>query len=206
MKTTEIKLQGFKNLTETQPEIKLQRTICAIAASFNTVDDSGELILPGAFKKSIEERGPQSKTARKIVHVWCHDQTRPLGKIAVLREQTNGLYFESKLFDNDEGNNALAMYLEGGINQHSIGFNYNEVAIARRGSDLWNHVYELCKNRKAMDTRDEVYILNELDLYEISSVCLGLNEFTNTLDIKTSQVKEIKYASFLDYAIKHFKM
>jgi HK97 family phage prohead protease len=65
-------------------------------SSFNTLDSDGDVIKPGAFARSIKERGPKSMKPR-IKHILNHDWCQPLGRLEVLQEDSKGLYYESQL-------------------------------------------------------------------------------------------------------------
>ncbi len=134
-------------------------------ASFNTKDSDGDIIVKGAFAKSISERGPDSVTNRKIAYLWQHMTKEPLGKFIVLKEDDFGLYFEAEIDPFPLGDRAVVQYESGTLNQHSIGFKY-----------VWDKVeYD--------ETRD-AYILKEVNLFEGSVVTLGSNENTPFLGMK----------------------
>lgn len=90
-------------------------------ASFNTMDGENDIILPGAFKKSIEETGPKSSQPR-IRHLLNHDPFKPLGVIIELKEDAKGLYYESKIGSHALGVEFLKMAESGLITEHSIGY------------------------------------------------------------------------------------
>lgn len=59
------------------------RTITGIFSVFGNLDSYNDVVWPGAFSKTIQERGA------KIVHLWQHDTTAPpIAKITGLRELT----------------------------------------------------------------------------------------------------------------------
>ena len=62
-------------------------------ASFDTIDSDNDVIRRGAFKKSIQEQGPNSQGNRKIQHLRNHDWDRQIGKILELEEDEYGLKF-----------------------------------------------------------------------------------------------------------------
>lgn len=62
-------------------------------SSFNTKDADGDIIRPGAFSKSINDWFPKGR----IKHLLNHDTTKPLGKLLTLKEDSHGLYYESKV-------------------------------------------------------------------------------------------------------------
>lgn len=90
-------------------------------ANFNNIDSDGDIILPGAFKKSISDTGPNSTNPR-IKHLLNHNPEQPLGKILVLQEDAKGLYYESQVGSHSLGKDFLKMVESDLINEHSIGF------------------------------------------------------------------------------------
>src|SRR5262249_43031287 len=99
----------------------VQGIICGYASSFNVEDDGGDIVLPGAFTKTISEWGPTSRQPR-IKFLYQHDSTQLLGVPQVLTEDSYGLYFEAKIADTALGRDVLALYQAGVITEHSIGY------------------------------------------------------------------------------------
>jgi uncharacterized protein len=149
------------------------RTVSGYLSIFNVVDSDGDLIVKGAFAKSISERGPDSSTNRKIAFLWQHDMTQPLGKMTVLKEDNTGLYFEAKLDDIPEADRALKQLLSGTINQFSIGYSY---------------VWDKMEYDEALDA----FVCKEINLFEGSVVTLGANEYTFFDGMKSNQMKDAK--------------
>lgn len=57
------------------------RTATGIYSVFGNRDSVGDVVQPGAFTKTLQERGPQ------VLHLWMHDDTSPpIAKITGLRE------------------------------------------------------------------------------------------------------------------------
>ena len=130
-------------------------------SSFGNVDSDGDMILPGAFKRTLAENGPGS-IKQRILHLYQHDATRPVSKPSVLREDMKGLYFESTIAKTRDGMDLLEMYEKGIIDEHSIG-------------------YRVLKEQKK-DTHNE---LIELKLWEGSSVTWGANPETPFMGMKS---------------------
>jgi HK97 family phage prohead protease len=126
---------------------------------FGNVDSDGDMIMPGSFTKTIKENGPEGKN--RVMHLWQHNPSEPIGKPHVLKEDSYGLYFESKLADTARGADTLKLYDAGIINEHSIGF--NTVKKEQKGT----------------------YVeIQEIKLWEGSTVTWGANEMTYTTGIK----------------------
>ena len=115
---------NFKSIDQKYNIVEGSRTVSGYLSIFNVVDSDSDMIVKGAFAKSITERGPESATNRKIAFLWQHDMKQPLGRMTVLKEDNTGLYFEAKLDDIPEADRALTQLLSGSLNQFSIGFSY----------------------------------------------------------------------------------
>ena len=139
-------------------------------SAFNNIDSDSDRIQKGAFLKSIQEHGPDSKTNRKIAHLAFHDVTRPIGVIEELKEDEKGLYFRSKMGTHTEGEDFLKMYESGIIREHSIGFNY-----------LADKIKESKLNNQT------VWDIQEVKLWEGSAVVFGSNSETPNLTNVKSQ-------------------
>jgi len=161
-------------------------------ASFNTLDSDGDIILPGAFTKSIKESGPDSGKPR-IKHLLNHDYEQPLGEIKVLTEDAKGLYYESQIGTHDLGIDFLKMVDSNLITEHSIGFRIV---------------------KKEHDETKDIRNLIELKLWEGSSLTAwGANEdtpltgiksltFTSAYDRMGKLIAAISKGTFTDHTIK----
>lgn len=145
-----------------------KRTISGYAAIFGNIDESRDMIIKGAFAKSIAERGPDSATNRKVILLWQHDMENPLGRITVLREDEKGLYFEAEVDRIPEGDRALEQLQSGTLNQFSIGYKY-----------VWD--------KMEYDETLDAFICKEINLFEVSIVSLGCNEMTGFAGLKAEQ-------------------
>jgi HK97 family phage prohead protease len=87
--------------------------------SAGTLDSDNDIIEPGAYAKSIAERGPKSSQPR-IKHLFNHWDAA--GVLMDLQEDKKGGYFTSKLSRSDIGRNLLLMYEDGVVTEHSHGF------------------------------------------------------------------------------------
>ncbi len=133
-------------------------------ANFNNVDSDNDLILPGAFKKSISDTGPLSSNPR-IKHLLNHNPEQPLGKILLLIEDSKGLYYESQVGSHSLGKDFLKMVESDLINEHSIGFRKIE---SEKSSD------------------NSTTYLKQLQLWEGSSLTAwGANELTPLTGLKS---------------------
>lgn len=90
-------------------------------AHFGTKDSDGDIIVPGAFAKSIRENGPDSNRPR-IKHLLDHDKKNAVAKILVLKEDSVGLYYESKAGSHTAGQDFLKQVLDGIVTENSHGY------------------------------------------------------------------------------------
>lgn len=146
------------------------RTVSGYLASFGNKDSDSDIILKGAFSKSLNDRGVGSSTARKISFLYQHDMTKPIGRFTTLVEDEKGLYFEAELDNIPLANDVLEQYKSGTLNQHSIGFRY-------------------LKDKVDYNKELDAFMIKEVDLFEGSVVNMGANENTPFMGIKSEQVE-----------------
>lgn len=147
------------------------RVITGYLSSFGNEDKVGDIVLPGAFAKTIQERH------NKIFFLNQHKWEQPHGKFASLLEDAKGLYFESqRLPDTSYSNDALKLYEAGIMKEHSIGYQVLQ--------DDWDS--------------DARRLLKEVKLFEGSNVTLGANPETPFTGFKSS-IKEINEQSKVIY-------
>ena len=98
-----------------------QGIVSGYFSAFNNVDADGDIIRSGAFTKTIRENGPGSSKPR-IKHLMNHDVNQVPGVLQVLKEDSTGLYYESKAGTHTLGQDYIKMVESGIITEHSIGF------------------------------------------------------------------------------------
>lgn len=85
-----------------------RREIEGYASVFGVVDLQGDIVAPGAFARTLAERGP----AGVDVHI-NHDMTKlPVGTPLEIREDERGLFTRTKIFGTVEGDGLLSMAAE----------------------------------------------------------------------------------------------
>lgn len=144
------------------------RTIEGYAAVFGNRDMGNDVIHPGAFTKTITERG------QRVKFLWQHDTKRPLGPPLELREDSKGLFVRAKVSETSWGNDALALARDGALDGMSIGYD----AIPASTDYLKSADGETVRN------------LRELKLWEFSLVTFPMNE-----DATVTAVKEAEMAA-----------
>jgi HK97 family phage prohead protease len=110
------------------------------ASVFGRLDDAGDLVMPGAFAKSLARRG-----ATKLRMLFQHDPKEPVGTWDVAREDGFGLWVEGRLVPGVPRADALKRLIERrAIDGLSIGFRTERATREARGGhrklwaiDLW---------------------------------------------------------------------
>jgi HK97 family phage prohead protease len=91
---------------------------CGYASVFNTLDDGGDRVMPGAFATSLQRRG--SKGVRLL---FQHDPKEPVGTWERIAEDGFGLWVEGRLVPGVPRADALRRLIErGAVDGLSIGF------------------------------------------------------------------------------------
>lgn len=152
-----------------------KREVAIYLSKFDNIDSDNDMIVKGAFKKSIREHGPNSKSNRKIQFLRYHDWEKPIGKFLTLEEDEIGLYAVAKLSTSTLGDDAFKDYAEGIIREHSIGFQYIP--------DKMRYVED-----KATGTGYN--LIKEVKLWEGSAVTFGSNDDTNVVEVMKSENKK----------------
>lgn len=150
------------------------RTVAMYLAKFNILDSDRDIIRPGAFLRSISERGPGSSSNRKIAYLRYHNWQMPIGKFIELKEDEEGLYAVGQLGKSTNGMDAFSDYQDGIIREHSIGFRYAQ-----------NGLTWIPDDRSEYDGGH--YEVTEVKLWEGSAVTFGANEHTNVVEVAKSQ-------------------
>lgn len=141
----------------------VSRRVRVALSKFGNVDSDGDVILMGAFAKSIQERGPESTGNRKIAALRYHDFEHEIGVWKKLEETHDFLIGELQLGRATKGNDALFDYEDGVIREHSIGFNLIPDKITVR--------------------EDGIKEIRELILWEGGPVTFGANSEAATLHV-----------------------
>jgi HK97 family phage prohead protease len=146
-----------------------QGIVSGYFSAFGMVDSDGDIMMPGAFKRSIQDWGPDAKG--RIKHLLNHDPSKPLGRIMELKEDNYGLFYRSQVGKHQLGQDFVKMVESGLISEHSIGFR----TLREQKNDSANEIHEVM-------------------LFEGSSLTAwGANEHTPMLGIKSiKNIDEIK--------------
>lgn len=129
---------------------------------FGNVDADGDVILPGAYTKTIAEN-------KRIKHLYQHNVSQPLSSVRSGRlklwEDSTGLLFESQISDTTWGRDAIKLYEDGVVDEHSVGIRVLKAA-----------------------KRDGYREIREVLLMEGSTVTWGANESARLLGVKSENV------------------
>jgi HK97 family phage prohead protease len=190
------------------------RIVTGFFNSYNFFDSDKDVLIMGAAKKSIDERGVNSTAVAKIKHALNHDLTTLVGKLQVLEETTKngitGIYFESKIANTTLGNDTLINYKEGIYDNHSIGFKYNQLSLieSEKNPVAWNEVVSKLVNPEEAEKYGYLYLVKEINLFEGSTVAFGANSLTPFLGVKSGSKESMTLAlvsklNQLEYTVKN---
>lgn len=129
------------------------------ASVFGNIDAYGDMVMPGAFAKSLASKMPAL--------LWQHDTYEPIGVWQELKEDKKGLFATGQLLVDGvtRAKEAYSLLRAGALNGLSIGYMLNE--------------YEWVK------TDDEEFRkLTEIDLWEVSLVTFPANDEARISDVK----------------------
>jgi len=130
------------------------------ASVFDIVDHGGDIVVPGAFKASLDQHARQRSAP---VMLWYHDAAKPIGRWTDLHEDGKGLYGVGKInLDTSAGRDAYASVKNGDVDGLSIGYRTNRSEELRTGG------------RK----------LIEVDLQEVSIVTFPMNPASRLTGVK----------------------
>lgn len=142
------------------------RRVKVVLSKFDVIDSDDEMIVKGAFAKSLQERGPEATSNRRIAFLRNHDWEHQIGKWITLEETNEGLIGIGELGRTTKATDAFLDYQDGILREHSIGFNrvFDKIELAQEGLKRYS-------------------ILKEIQLYEGSGVTFGANSLTPTIDV-----------------------
>jgi HK97 family phage prohead protease len=163
-----------------------QRRVKAVWARCGNIDLDNDIIVPEAFTKTINERGPSGKNLVWSLVDHCADMNNVIGKPEQLYVEGDMLIAITPIVETEKGEDIIKMYEAGLINQHSIGFSTIKSNVDKEG----------------------IRTITELKLYEGSAVLWGANPETPTLGFKgemEAKDKREELSNRLDKLVKAFK-
>jgi HK97 family phage prohead protease len=141
----QLALQVFRPATRIEPD----GTVEGYASLFGEIDAARDMVMPGAFARTLKSRGP-----RRIPMLFQHDPAEPVGVWLELAEDFRGLRARGRLIpDVTRARELVALVKAGAVDGLSIGF-------------------RTVKGR--VDPMSRVRKIHELELWEISIVTFPL--------------------------------
>jgi HK97 family phage prohead protease len=132
-------------------------------ASTHDLDRGGDIVLPGAFAKSLERSGGE------VVLQWQHQSDTPIGLLKAGEDQ-KGLAVDGRISETTQGKDAAVLLKDRVIRKMSIGY----------------------ITRKAEDGENGTRLLKEVDLLEVSLVTHPMNEAAVITQVKSLTPREIE--------------
>ena len=93
-------------------------TFKGYASTFGNIDSDNDIIMPGAFTKSIKEAFPANKVKVLRDHIW----ENLIGKPGHMEQDSKGLFTETKLSKTTLGLDTMILLEDEVIDKMSIGF------------------------------------------------------------------------------------
>ena len=167
-----------------------------IANTYNWMDSHDDVHVGNTFGKSIKER------ANKVFHLHDHkhEVTAKVGRFTNIQEaeikwsdldvskegDTTVLIADSEIKEK-LNKDVFNQYLDGEIDQHSVGMRYVKISLAVNDEDYpeekktWDEYYPKLGNPERANEKDFFWAVKEAVLIEISAVLMGSNELTPTV-------------------------
>lgn len=127
---------------------------------FGNVDLGGDIVIPGAFKKSLSQH---KKAGSLPAMFWMHQPDKVPGIWTEMNEDEKGLYVRGELVDTPLGNEMRTLLDRKAVRGLSIGYSTIDRDFDKDGNRL----------------------LKELDLWEVSIVSLAMNPLAQVDKIKS---------------------
>ncbi|MEM7667626.1 MAG: HK97 family phage prohead protease [Pseudomonadota bacterium] len=147
------------------------------ASLFGEPDQQGDVVMPGAFRLSLDRLAAAS---RKVKFLWQHDPTTPIGVWNHVAEDEKGLVVSGEILTRvARGADALALMKAGAIDGLSIGYRTVKA-----------------EPNPATGGRN----LHEIDLWEVSLVTFPMLPTARAMleEVTPSDVMELALAQALD--------
>lgn len=135
-----------------------ERKIEGLGAVFGNRDLGGDIIVPGAFTKTL--RDPPN-TIRPML--WMHNPDRVAGRWDDLAETDDGLRVKGTMADTDLGNELYTLVKMGAVGAMSIGYQTVDYSFDKKGNRL----------------------LKEIVLHEVSLVSMPMNPLAQIQYVKS---------------------
>lgn len=132
---------------------------------FGVEDSYGDVVVRGAFEQSLADHESKGRLPSLL---WQHRMDEPIGVYTKMSEDDNGLYVEGRLLidDDPQAKRAHAHMKAGSLSGLSIGYTL---------PDGWEY-----------DKEKDVFILRQIDLWEVSLVTFPANDDARVQDVKSA--------------------
>lgn len=138
-----------------------------------TPDSYGDIIMPGAFTKTIEKR---KETGHPFPLCFNHDFDKVIGACNTIEERKQGPYIEADFLDTQLGQDVRKMVRSGAIYQFSFAY---DVLGSREPNE---------EERK----NGVLNVLTEVEVYEVSVVTVPANQNAQVTEIKSAIETAVK--------------
>lgn len=130
---------------------------------FGVEDSSSDVVVKGAFQKSLSSWAEKGRLPSLL---WQHKMSEPIGIYTEMKEDDHGLYVKGRLLIDDDplAKRAYAHAKAGSLGGLSIGFILKD----------WEY-----------DSSKGVYLLKEIDLWEVSLVTMPANDEARISEVKS---------------------
>ncbi|WP_237673523.1 HK97 family phage prohead protease [Vreelandella profundi] len=148
---------------------------------FGNQDSYDDVVMPGAFQASLAR---WQQKGRMPAMLWQHNMQEPIGIYTEMKEDEQGLYVKGKLLVDDDplARRAHGHMKAGSLSGLSIGFMLKE----------WEY-----------DRDKEVFLLKEIDLWEVSLVTFPANDEARISNVKNQLARgEMPRPSELEKALR----
>jgi len=144
-----------------------QGRFVGLASVYNNVDLGGDVVVPGAFQKTLQDRGGE------VPILFAHDSRQPVG-LGTLKDTAAGLAIEGQLvLEVGKAKEAYSLLKAKVLRGLSIG-------------------YDAVKS----DYKDGVRYLRELKLFEVSLVVMPMNELATVTALKGNENLDAEIKAF----------
>jgi HK97 family phage prohead protease len=165
-----------------------KRQVGGYSMIWESTNDFGEKFVKGAWKRSIDQRGPKSNANQQIKFLRQHNQGDALALFENIEEDGEGLKFVTKELDPvDSSERVLIQLRSGTLNNFSNGFN-----------PVWS--------QSEYDEKTDTIWHKECALHEISVVGLASDSMTYCFrSMKEFEQAEIELDDEVEYFIRSLR-
>lgn len=180
----------------------ITRTI--IGNTYNWMDSYSDVLVNGAATRTLQHREGQIKhlhdhqmllTAKVGNPLSVYERSVSWKQLGIdIDGRTTALMMDSEI-KKSYNEKIFEMYLNGEIDQHSIGFFYQSLSLAVNDDDEeFEDEYKVFKkyidkigNKEDVIAQGYFFAVTEIKLLEISAVIIGANELTGTIENESKQ-------------------